>query len=87
LPEKFEIAPHVVEMMKCIVKLYYAKILEDKPVLIEAVKQLENFIAPLENNKGTPCVFTYEDLTGDNRNLQIKIEWIPIHLIEVLKEE
>lgn len=84
LPPQFEINPHVDEVLKQIEKINLVLIQDDVPDLIKGANYIQEFLRPLEGIPGTPCILRINDLHGNGEQLNMQIEWIPLHLVDVI---
>lgn len=82
LPQQFEIKPLIDELMKCIERINYFIIKEDLPELIQSVQFIKQLISSTKDMEGTPCIL--KDLNRYDKGLNLKIENIPLDLIETI---
>jgi len=88
LPLKFEINPHVTEMMKCLERINLTLIEDDLPELIQSAEYIEQLIKHTKDMRGIPCILRVKDLArtqeGKVKQFKMDIEWIPLHLVEAV---
>lgn len=84
LPQKFVINPHMNEVMKSIEHINILLIEEELPKLLKSAKDLQEFLKPIEGNYGRPCILRFHDINGDGQKLNLQVEWIPLHLVEMI---
>jgi len=82
LPPQFEIKPIIDELMNCIERINYFLIKEDLPELIQSVQFIKQLISSTKDMEGTPCILI--DLNRYDKRLNLKIENIPLDLIETV---
>ncbi len=85
LDEKFEVNHHISEMMKCIENINLILIEDDIPELLESVEKIDMFLNELKLHQGTPCIMKVHDVFGDGEKLDLKIEWFPLHLMDLVR--
>lgn len=83
LPTKIEITPFINEVMESILRINLVVNENDLKNVLKSAEYIENLIIPFKEIKGVPAIiFTNKNNSSDK--LQIKIEWIPIHIINMV---
>jgi len=83
LPPKFEITPHITEMMKCLEKINLVLIEDDFPELLQSAEYIERLITQTKNKLGFPCILKVEKYRKGHE-LKLEITHIPLHLVEMV---
>jgi hypothetical protein len=83
-PPEFEINPHIDEMMKCLEKIESVLIEDDLPELIKSAQYIQEIIDSLKDRPGTPCILRLLDVTRDDKQCKLSIEWFPFQLIDMI---
>jgi len=84
LPLEFEISPHLTEMMKCIEMIMLTLVEDYSSELIQSAIYIRQLVKPIKDMPGVPCILKIKDLTGERKELNIQIRWIPLHLVEMV---
>jgi len=85
LPPRFEITPHLAEMMKCLERINLTLFEDDLPELIQSAEYIQKLISDTKDMPGVPCILRFKDLArtqeGKVKRLTIDIEWIPLRIV------
>lgn len=88
LPAKFEITPHLTQMMKCLERINLTVIGDDLQELIQSAGYIQQLIKHIKDMDGTPCIFRIKELVrspeGKVKQLKVDIENIPLHVVEII---
>jgi hypothetical protein len=88
LPEGFAIAPHIIQMMKCLEKINLALIDENLPKLFKSTEFIEQLISSAQGKDGSPCILQFLNIKrGANKeveSIKVQITQIPFHIIEIV---
>ena len=88
LPLRFDIGPHITEMMKCLERLNLILIGDDLPELIQSAEYIQKLVTETKGKLGVPCIFRIEGLVRTKKSkvgqLSLGIEWIPLHIVEMV---
>lgn len=82
MPERFDLAPYLDELMEHLERIHVALVAAELPTTKRAADYLRRLAAPVRD-KGSPCVFL-EVPEEMNHNIQIKTTWIPVYLADVI---
>lgn len=86
MPLKFEITPFVDEVMECISRINLLVIEHDLEDVFKSTEYFENLLKPFTGIKETPAIFDIVDKNGDGKKLNVKVEWLPLHLIDIVQK-
>lgn len=88
LPSEFDIAPHVVAMMKCLERINLVLIEEDFPELVKSAEFIEQLISPAQGEEGVPCILKFLEISrGANaeiKEMKLEITNIPLHVVKIV---
>lgn len=88
LPLMFEINLYLTEMMKCLERINLTLFEDDLPELIQSAEYIQKLISNTKDMLGTPCILRTKVLArspkGKVERLDVNIEWIPLHIIELV---
>ena len=88
LPLRFEITPHLAEMMKCLERINLTLFEDDLPELVQSAEYVQKLISNTKDKPGVPCILRIKDVArtqeGKVKQLKMDIEWIPLHLVEFI---
>lgn len=86
LPLRFEITPHLAEMMRCLERINLTLFEDDLPELIQSAEYIQKLISNTKDMLGVPCILRIKDVArtqeGKVKQLKMDIEWIPLHIVE-----
>lgn len=86
LPNKFEVNEHLDGMMSCLYKINLV-LIEDK--LSEAIRcseYLKRLILSIKDMAGIPCIMQMKKKDANNLDLELELEWLPLHIIELVSD-
>lgn len=81
LPERFEITPHITEMMKNLESINLTLIGDDLPELIQGAEEIQRLITPMKDMPVIPCIVWIKDVAAGGEELGLEIEWMPLHIV------
>jgi hypothetical protein len=84
LPPIIKINPFVDEVMECISRINLTVIEHDLKNVLTSTKYFENLLIPFKDIDETPAIFDITDKDGNQEELKINIEWMPLHLIDMV---
>jgi len=84
LPSKIEVTHFVDEVMECISRINLLVIEHDLENIFLSCGYFQNLLMPFQGIKETPVILDIVDENGDGENLQINIEYFPLHLIDIV---
>lgn len=83
LPSKVEVMHFVDEVTECISRINLLVIEHDLENIFLSCDYFQDLLIPFKGIKETPAIFDIVDKNGDRENLQVNIEWFPLHLIDM----
>lgn len=84
LPPKIEINPFVDDVMKCISRINLTVIEHDLEKVFRSTKYFENLLIPFKDIDEIPAIFDINDKYGNQEKLEVNIEWMPLHIIDMV---
>jgi hypothetical protein len=88
LPSKFDIVPHVKEMMKHLENINLTRFEDDLPELLQSAKFVQNLIIETKDKPGLPCILWFEEIIrtpdGKPERLNLSMQWLPTHLVDMI---
>lgn len=70
--------------MECISRINLGVIGSDLGNVLRSSEYFQNLILPFKDMDVAPAILDIIDKNGDQEKLKINIEWLPIHLIDIV---
>lgn len=84
LPPKTEINPFVDDVIQCISRINLTVIEHDLEKVLKSTNYFENLLIPFKDIDEIPAIFDIADKYGNQEKLKVNIEWMPLHIIDMV---